>query len=64
VSKKTKQKLRKTRERLDPYELSEQIETKLKTIYGMINEKAEQRNKEEQWLCEVAEAEAEARRPI
>jgi hypothetical protein len=59
VTEETKQKLRETRDSLDPYELSEQIETKLKTIFGMINEKAEQRNQEEQWLREVAEAEAD-----
>ena len=59
VTEETKQQLTETRDKLDPYELSELIETKLNTIFAMINEKTEQRNQEEQWLREVAEGEAD-----
>ncbi len=55
VSAKMKAKLRKIRASLDPYELAKMVETKLESIYEIINEIEEQRTQENEWLNEQNE---------
>lgn len=56
VSAEIKAKLRETRANLDPYELAKMIETKLESIYQIINEIEKQRAEENQWLEEQSES--------
>jgi hypothetical protein len=52
VTPETKALLRKTRATLDPYQLAQSIETKLKAIFEIIHAIESQRAEEEQWLNE------------
>lgn len=56
VSDETKSKLRETRASLDPYKLAKMIETKLESIYEIINEIEEQRAEENEWINEQSES--------
>ncbi|MGB0991308.1 MAG: hypothetical protein ACPG32_02450 [Akkermansiaceae bacterium] len=54
MSNKTKDQLRQTRELLDPMELSEEIESKLKTIHQIIERIEEERAEELSWASEAS----------
>ena len=53
VSEETKEQLRKTRESLDPIELSEDVERRLEVIFDRVREIEEQRAEEDGWIEEI-----------